>query len=179
MKKFLDKITFWADSNLSAKDLRALRYGSICLVLFIVFYSITTINSAVKEMKDQVSIQKVVKDEVQFLAKQIKGMSSTPNLEAGGETTAEIDTLLAWLEKQVTESGLTTNLKQISPVSGKTPDIFKERAKINLDNISMPNLLKFLKSLEATVGIELVEADIQRQKGKKIGISFRAEIGLL
>lgn len=159
-------------------NLPLLAIGAAAVVLAV---SSLLLTRAVKELETTARAQQEEFSQVNELAAKLKAAAGArATSPRAGDSGQKIDSLPSWLEREIKIAGLGGSLKQISPKTGQgsDPDIFRERAVIRLENLTMATLLGFLDRLDQTTAIKLIEADIRRASDTAEGVVFSGQIGL-
>lgn len=92
-----------------------------------------------------------------------------------------ISSLLPWLEKETTRANLAGHVREIAPltVQGTDADLFREKATLGMEKVSMVRAVRFLHQLEAVDEIRVVRGDLKRADQEVGGVTLFVEIGLL
>jgi hypothetical protein len=134
---------------------------------------------AVSRMEKNVASRQVLYADLAGLADQVKSAGNRQRKTGVDDSDKQIDSLLAWLEKQVRAAALEDKVRQISPVIGKDLEMFRERASLKLDAVAMTEAIKFIDLIEKAPGTQIISSDIRRQSESAGGISLTLELGLL
>ena len=175
-KKMISELNIFGQKN--SAELNVYRQ---CMILFaglaaagIIFFQV---HGSAGIIKGKAESRRQLSQEIAVLVDQLVSAKQTFKSDS---VNTKIDSLLAWLEKQINNAALSEKLKRISPVSdaGAELNSFKERALVSFESITMAELLNFVKTLEDTAGVEVIKSDIRRPARNTSGLFFTVEVGL-
>lgn len=162
--------------NLTNREKTLVQYTSVVVVLVVLFLSVDSARSTIEALEKKVDQQHTQQLKIENLVLEIS-KAKERSREKQQKRKSKIKSLLTWLEREIAREGIKGNLQQISPVSTRASELYREKASLKLTGLAMKQAVILLNTIEKIDGLEVVRGDLTRLPASQGGVMLVVEIG--